>query len=186
MARKGQRSSELVMHRNGERVPLTAKDQRSAALVLYRDVVRRCARLFQDAVKASKQGADAYFLFRNAELHLLWLLDWKPNNLGQVLGDIGLAAEGKLGGKNQKLDDIYIDAWWELHTGLARKKHVSIIPQSGNWYENVKTKCERKGVSPPPTSYAAKRRMRQLGYSLQNQKTCHGAKAGQPKHRGKS
>ena len=125
--RKGQRSSELVMHRNGERVPLTAKDQRSAALVLYRDVVRRCARFFQDAVKAAKQGSldgdDAGILFRAAELQLLWLLDWKPNNLGQVLGDIGLAVDGKLSGRNQKLDNIYLDAWWEEHT-LACRKHL--------------------------------------------------------------
>ena len=134
---------------------------------------------FDSAMKfpeESKQEAaalnEASDLFRSAGYNLGWLAcgnrpfnvgTWqdKLNYLSKTLRSVALAVEGKLESKSKKLDGILASAWREKP---GRMKADGSIVFPDDFYKRVKAKCKREGISPAPTLFAAKRRLKQLGW----------------------
>jgi hypothetical protein len=176
---------------------MTPKARRSYEIVFNHELAHRIVRLLKEGMKAfdrslkfpdgSKQEAAALDhakdLFNSAGYELGWLACTnlplkihssrdKLNHLSRVLRDIALAVQGKLHSKNKMLDDILISAWREQP---GHVKHDGSVTVPDDFYKRVKAKCDRKGITPAPTLYAAKRRLKQLGCCYPWRKNCHGS-----------
>jgi hypothetical protein len=154
---------------------MTPKYKRSRELVARRKLAKRCAKKLQTAMETFNSEANeseqqrvidhAYALWGSAGLDLWWLCGGNSRNLSRALKTIADALDGKLHSKAAHLDDIYLSEW-DKEDRKLRKGHktydVALSPSSGAWYDRVKQACKTKGISPPPTRFAAKRRLKQL------------------------
>jgi len=158
---------------------MTRKDKRSRELVAYRKLAHRCAVKLQSAMKtfniAAKESEEQRVLghFDNlcgsAGLDLWWLCGGNPKNLSKALHDVALALSGKLRSKNEKLDTALIKAVTRADREMRKRKRgkgyeVGLSPETAKVYALLKTECEKIGVTPTPTNFAAKRRLKILGY----------------------
>ena len=166
---------------------ITEKYQRSRDAVMRREEVQTCAGLFQNAMKmlhgaeklpeGSEQEAkvlrDVRDLWRQAGMHL-FALYCGSGNLPETLRMVALASDGKLRGKNSKIDDAAIKSYKRVNHKIRKGQKgydIGLAPTCPQWYPEFMKECERNGITPAPTAYAGKRRLKILGYYLQSEMT---------------
>jgi hypothetical protein len=120
------------------------KDKRARELVSYREWAHRCAKEFRNAMKLQDDvrkkfgktlvvdGPDEKYETAMEKVHFAWsvagqslwlLCGGNPRNLPDRLHKIALAAEGKLHGKNKKMDDLLIAAHAKAVEKQIQQRH---------------------------------------------------------------
>jgi hypothetical protein len=158
---------------------LTPKEKKARELVSYRKRAHRCAKQFQNAMKLHNDacklvdGPDEKYEAAMEKVHFAWsiagqslwlLCGGNPRKLPDRLRDIALALEGKLHGKNTKMDELLIKAFIHADDKI-RKGHkgydVALRPTQTQ-IDNALTILSGRNLK--PTKRAAMRRLKQLGY----------------------
>ena len=94
-------------------------------------------------------------------------------NPAAFLRAIADAFARKLVGKNKKIDDALLKSFSRADRKIRKGQKgydIGLTPECRDWYPEFVNECKRKGVSPAPTEYAAKRRLKILGRHSEKKK----------------